>query len=118
MWRNRTQEWRETYPEAALVSSAKMRAKKKNLEFSITKYDIHIPEYCPILGIKLERASYGSKAGQPQSPSIDRIDSTKGYIPGNVWVISRQANMIKTNATLEQLIIVGNWAREALVVLT
>lgn len=104
------------------MSSARSRAKKKGLEFNITSKDVVIPEYCPILGLKLERAPYGSRAGQPQSPSIDRLDATKGYIPGNVWVISRKANIIKTDATLDELVKVGEWAaltraRKGLIVL-
>lgn len=31
------------------------------------------------------------------------IDSSKGYIKGNVWVVSKRANTIKNNATLEEL---------------
>jgi hypothetical protein len=40
---------------------------------------------------------------EPNSPSLDRIDNTKGYVPGNVWVISWRANDLKRNATLEEL---------------
>ena len=43
--------------------------------------------------------------GNSFSPSLDRIDSTKGYVPGNVWVISNKANRMKSNAAAEELII-------------
>jgi hypothetical protein len=98
-----------------------MRAKSKKLEFTITVKDITIPEICPILGITLERAPYGTRASQPQSPTLDRIDSSKGYRRGNVQVISRRANMIKSDATLDEIVLAGQWAqraREGLVVLT
>ena len=41
------------------------------------------------------------------SPSLDRIDSSKGYTPDNVWVISRRANIIKHDATLEELLLIS-----------
>lgn len=40
------------------------------------------------------------------SPSLDRIDSSKGYVKGNVRVISARANMLKNNATVEELTLV------------
>ena len=72
-------------------SRAKYRAKQKGLEFNITKEDIIIPDTCPLLGTPME------------SPSLDRIDSSKGYIKGNVWVISNRANTLKNDATLSEL---------------
>src|SRR5690349_6461235 len=40
-----------------LLRHAKARAAKKGIEFSIAEDDIILPEYCPILGIKLSRDS-------------------------------------------------------------
>ena len=76
--------------------AAKSRAKKKDREFNLELSDITIPERCPILGVLLQ---YNSD----YAPSIDRIDSSKGYIKGNVRVISKRANVLKNNATIEEL---------------
>ena len=70
----------------------------------ITVEDIAAPEYCPVLGMKLERNHKGRNAGpQPCSPSVDRIIPELGYVKGNVIVISHLANAIKQNATPEQI---------------
>jgi hypothetical protein len=87
--------------EANMVSRARKRATKLGIEFSITKEDIIIPEYCPLLGVKLEA---GTKGKYSMSPSLDKIDPTKGYTKDNIWVISTKANTMKSNATKEELI--------------
>ena len=78
-------------PRSPMWSRAKYRAKQKDLDFNITKEDIVIPDTCPLLGTPME------------SPSLDRIDSSKGYTKGNVWVISNRANTLKNDATLTEL---------------
>lgn len=87
--------------EQKMIGRAKTRSIKKGYEFNITREDIVIPEYCPLLGLKLES---GSKGKYSMSPSIDRIDPSKGYVKGNIWVISTKANTMKSDATQEQLI--------------
>lgn len=82
-----------------LYYEAKKRAKERNFEFTITKEDIVLPDVCPILGVKLE--SHDRVFGR-NSYTLDRIDSTRGYVKGNVRVISWQANYIKSNLSLEQ----------------
>lgn len=86
--------------QLSLLRSAKQRAKTKGLEFDIDISDIPLPEKCPLLGIPLN-TSFGRATDN--SYSIDRIDSSKGYIKGNVWVISKRANTLKGNASLEEL---------------
>jgi hypothetical protein len=86
--------------EYAMYNGAKYRAKYRGIEFSIKLQDIKIPEFCPLLGLPL----YPAKKGfQPNSPTLDRRDCSKGYVKGNVWVISFRANRIKSDASLKEL---------------
>lgn len=89
--------------QLSLLRAAKRRAKIKNLEFNIDISDIYLPEVCPLLGIPLHSSERRENTSIDDSYSIDRIDSTKGYIKGNVWVISNKANRIKSDASLEEL---------------
>ena len=82
-----------------LWNHAKSRALKKGIEFTITVNDIIIPTSCPYLGTPFV---YGTNEA---THSLDRIDNTKGYIPGNIEVISYQANRMKNTATKEELIL-------------
>ena len=91
-----------------LFAKARLRAKNKGREFHITMEDIQLPEYCPILGIKLEVSSGRFSAN---SYTIDRIDSDKGYVKGNVHVISYRANMLKNDASLEELERIVEWMK-------
>ena len=85
-----------------LIKSSKARSKIIDVEHSISEKDFTPVTHCPLLGIKLNFASVG-KGYHCDSPSIDRIDSSKGYVPGNVWVISSRANRMKSDATIEEL---------------
>lgn len=90
--------------------SARNRAREFEREFNITTEDIVIPEVCPVLGIPLKRSRQAYV--KPNSPSLDRIDNSRGYIKGNVCVISHRANTLKSNATLEELTLILVDAKE------
>lgn len=94
--------WKKYTTEFHLYWSAKQRAKEKNLEFTITFDDIKIPSTCPLLGIPII-CGKGKGSLSPNSPSLDRIDSTRGYTPDNIWVISFKANTAKSNLTIIEL---------------
>lgn len=87
-----------------LWSGARKRSARAGIEFSISVDDILLPEFCPVLGIRLDY-SVGGKGGKQVrgSPSLDRIDSAKGYVHGNVVVMSMRANRIKSDATPDEL---------------
>lgn len=91
---------RELHPARLLFNRAKIRAKRQGREFSITLADIDVPEFCPVLGLRLE---FGVGSPKPNSPSLDRIDSALGYVKGNVRVISFRANTIKTDASVGEV---------------
>lgn len=98
--------------DVRMYRRAKGRAKTRGIEFSIDKSDVIIPEFCPILGIKLE-PYVGHSGGRPNSPALDRIDNSKGYVKGNVIVISHLANMMKSSATKEELLAFADWVQKA-----
>lgn len=70
--------------------------------FNITTDDIFIPKYCPYLGIEL--STNINDCHTPNYFTIDRIDSSKGYVKGNIQVISYLANTMKNKSTIEQLV--------------
>lgn len=77
----------------------KQNAKTRGIEFDLTFDDITWNTHCPILGLELD---YYSDGIQPNSVSFDRIDNSKGYVPGNVMIISMRANMLKADGTIEE----------------
>lgn len=87
-------------PEYNIFYRVKSRAKRHGISFNIELSDITIPEFCPILGIKI--ICSGEKP-RPDSPSIDRIIPSLGYVRGNIRIISNRANTLKSNATIEEM---------------
>lgn len=102
-------DWKDRNREKNLFQLAQHRAKTKGIEFNIELSDIIIPEICPILGLPIKKAIDGNR---DLSPSLDRIDNDKGYIKGNIQVISFKANAMKLTANKDELINFSNWVRE------
>lgn len=98
---------RETYSnlsdleraQSAYFTRKKQSAKSTKWEWDITMSDLMWPSHCPILGIELD---WFAEKRQENSPSIDRIDSTIGYLKDNVCIMSWRANRIKNNGTREE----------------
>ena len=123
------QDYIKAHPLKRVLKDAKYASKNRaNVpqEFDIDEeylkqFDI---DTCPILEIPIQwnigkyRGQGLAKAGQcwqsNDSKSIDRIDSTKGYIKGNVLIVSWRANKLKGDATLEEMVKMGEWAKQQL----
>lgn len=97
--------------EGNLLYSARSRAKKIKVPCLITIEDIVIPDICPLLNIPLRKKN--GDGHHQNSPSVDRIIPEKGYVKGNIQVISVRANQIKNSATLEEFeLIAKNWRKQ------
>jgi hypothetical protein len=93
------------------LKASKHRADKKGLEHTLTLEELKrlypADNKCPILGYEL---SWGFP--KDTSPSLDRIDSKKGYTYDNCQIISNKANRIKSDGTLEELEAIVNYLKE------
>jgi len=94
--------YRANNPKRALFNTISTSARVRGLEYDIAFEGLSFPTHCPALGIELD---YKVGKGRPMdnSPSFDRVDNDRGYVKGNVIVVSQLANRIKTSATPEQL---------------
>jgi hypothetical protein len=82
---------------------ARPRARRDGLPFTLTRENLlPLPTRCPVLGIKIDYEREPIRGAHEDAPSLDRTDSKKGYVPGNVRVISSRANRIKNDGTLEE----------------
>lgn len=96
-------------PKYAMLARLKARAKRENVPFNLTESDLHIPEFCPILGLRLAQRIGGTQGPQENSPSFDRFYPERGYVRGNVNVISQRANRMKHCWTPEELRALLRW---------
>lgn len=117
-WRGRNKERLRVYsraryladPVGNLLRNAKARAREQGLAFELTREDIVVPALCPVFGVPLV---IGTRTGwvTPTSPTLDRVDNTRGYVRDNVCVISWRANELKGSASLEEVERVAEYMR-------
>lgn len=63
----------------------------------LTPEDLIIPTHCPVFGYRLRWESFWRR------PTVDRIDHSKGYVRGNILIVSQRANQLRSNASLSEL---------------
>ena len=93
-------------------SASKSRARLRGLDFKITRDDIFIPKVCPALGIQLRFNN--TYLERESSPSMDRVDNSKGYTKDNIVMVSFRANKIKNYSSVEELGKIYNFYKKLL----
>lgn len=86
--------------EKKIFNRARSRSVKKGVPFNLDVGLIVVPDVCPVFGTPFDG-----------DESIDRMEPHKGYTPDNVNIISLRANVVKGNATLEELEAVVAWMK-------
>jgi hypothetical protein len=109
--RERNKIYRQNNRKKEMIRHARLRAKEKQLPFDLQEEDIMVPQVCPVFGTPLQN---GEKIMSSNSPSLDRIIPEKGYVKGNVIIVSEKVNRIKSNATPEEIIAVGEFYKKLL----
>lgn len=107
-----TARWKKEDPARFLFSTAKSRAARSGVPFTISIEDVRgmWPEdgRCPALGIVLSK---GPGVPHDASPTLDRMNSAWGYEKGNVAVLSHRANRAKGALTASELESIARWMR-------
>lgn len=99
------------YVAQRMLSTARRAARLKKLPFLLTIADIKIPAACPVFGVPFHLRGGVKGRRSPWAPSLDRLRPTKGYVAGNVRVISWRANGLKSNGTVQEFGALLNWMR-------
>jgi hypothetical protein len=84
-----------------LYDSAKARAKKKGLEFTLVRDDVLSglqTGQCAATG-----ALFNFNAGSAFAPTLDRRDPARGYTPDNIEVVCAFWNFLKGDFTEDDL---------------
>tara|TARA_B110000879_G_scaffold47029_1_gene66215 strand:+ start:293 stop:988 length:696 start_codon:yes stop_codon:yes gene_type:complete len=109
------EDWLKQCLQQTTMGNIKKRAKEQDIPIDIdAEYLLSIypnPPICPIFGIELEMGR-DKRGSIKSSPSLDRIVPELGYVKGNVIFISGYANMIKQDATPEELMKVALWSKK------
>jgi hypothetical protein len=88
---------RITWALKRMLDAARTTSRQRGLEFRLSLADLEPVSECPAFGWQLVYQAVGTPLDN--SASLDRIDSRLGYVPGNVWIISRKANRVKMDST-------------------
>lgn len=107
--RKRVQRQREGKPYRirSMFYSTKSSAAKRGIPFLLSKSDIAVQVElqawtCARTGLSFDLRSFGGQL--PFGPSVDRIDSNRGYEPGNIEIVCYMYNCAKNRFTHEDVL--------------
>lgn len=100
--RLRAEQRRSTRPQRVkqLVNSTRRSAAKRKIYFDLQEPYIYVMIECQFWRCLKTGIEFDLTSGQgirPFGPSIDRIDSTKGYILGNIQIVCNIYNFAKNS---------------------
>lgn len=87
---------------ALMWNAARTRAKRKDVPFTIDSSDIVFLRKCPCCGVELDY-SVKEKGRQDNSPSLDRIVPSMGYVIENISILCMRCNRLKKDYSWEEL---------------
>jgi hypothetical protein len=104
--RKRTEEYkkaRQRRPWMMALTNAKHRSTKKSWAFDLTREwcEQNWTGHCAVSGLPFV---FGTQTHFPFSPSIDRIDSTKGYTQGNCRFVLFAINSFRGTGTDQDML--------------
>lgn len=102
-------------PSLFLWFRTKWAASAKGLDFDLDPEDLKIPEFCEVLGLRIVvkmPETGGRRGAKDEAASVDRLNSSLGYVKGNVRIISNLANTIKNFGTARQHELVAAYMRK------
>ena len=81
------------------------QAKSRDIEWAVTEDDLwdtwmRQRGVCPLSGLQLVI----DKDWKKMTASVDRMDSSQGYVIGNVWFIHKHINMMKYKFGLDYFV--------------
>lgn len=98
--RETSRRWNQKNPVKALHNTCRHSAAKRGLECTITLEDVEqlaAPMTCSMTGLPLTWERSGTSKARPWAPSIDRIDCSVGYVPGNVRIVCWAFNQARSD---------------------
>lgn len=105
----RHQRRRRADPVKYKIEKLRTRARRFGVPFDLTAADLTIPTHCPVLGVPLRGFGEGRAENAPE---FDRLVPALGYVKGNVAIISRRANRLKNDGTVEEHARITEWMRK------